>query len=352
MNCDSRSRAPSSEGRMRRRGAYVRGPVGGRYGISDRGGRTLREVWSRLAARLRDSGAADAEIEAEVLLRHTLGLDRAEYFAALSEPVPSKSVATADGYTNRRAEGEPLAYITGRREFYGLEFAVDERVLVPRQETELLVDLALEACAPRGGERIVVADVGTGSGAIAVVLASKLSRAVVYAMDASPGPLEVASANAERNGVRERVRLLQGDLLGPLPELADVIVSNPPYIPTEGLSGLPREVRREPAVALDGGPDGTTVISRLLEQAPSFLGAGTQFSQALRSAVHGDGAGAKRRYDAHGRALLSACEDRGGQGCVRSEPGAECAYSEGLASSFPIARLMPGEDCIDSWGGC
>ena len=271
MNCDSRSRAPSSEGRMRRRGAYVRGPVGGRYGISDRDGRTLREVWSRLAARLRDSGAADAEIEAEVLLRHTLGLDRAEYFAALSEPVPSKSVATADGYTNRRAEGEPLAYITGRREFYGLEFAVDERVLVPRQETELLVDLALEACAPRGGERIVVADVGTGSGAIAVVLASKLSRAVVYAMDASPGPLEVASANAERNGVRERVRLLQGDLLGPLPELADVIVSNPPYIPTEGLSGLPREVRREPAVALDGGPDGTTVISRLLEQAPSFL---------------------------------------------------------------------------------
>ena len=238
------------------------------------GGLRLRDLWSRLAKALRDAGIADTEIEAEALLRHMLGLDRATFFARLNEPVPFEQAALAEGLAERRAGGEPLGYITGRREFYGLEFLVDRRVLVPRQETELLVDLALAACATRYGKRAVVADVGTGSGAIAVTLATRLPDAVVYATDVSGGALEVAGANAKRHGVAERVRLLHGDLLSPLPERADVIVSNPPYIPTGEHSGLPRDVQREPFLALDGGPDGMEVIARLLEQAPRYLEAG------------------------------------------------------------------------------
>ncbi len=234
-------------------------------------GRSVRQLWMRLADRLRSSGVTDAELEAEALLRHALGLDRAGYFAALQEPVSADLAAAAEGYAARRAGGEPLAYITGVREFYGLEFAVDERVLVPRQETELLVDLALGAYAGREGERVVIADVGTGSGAIAVALASRLTGAVVYATDVSAGALEVAGANAERHGVAERVRLLCGDLLTPLPERADVIVSNPPYVPTDELAALPRDVRQEPTLALDGGWNGTEVITGLLEQARGRL---------------------------------------------------------------------------------
>ena len=234
----------------------------------------LRDLWQRLAGALRGAGLGDAEIEAEALLRHVLGFDRAEFFASLSEPVPHGQADRAEGLAARRAGGEPLAYITGRREFYGLDFKVDPRVLIPRQETELLVDLALEACAGRERERVVIADVGTGSGAIAVALATRLTDAVVYATDVSVEALEAASANAERHGVAERVRLLHGDLLDPLPVRADVIVSNPPYIATSQLAELPRDVRREPSLALDGGTDGTEVIARLLMQAAQRLKAG------------------------------------------------------------------------------
>ena len=205
------------------------------------------------------------------MLRHALGMVRAEYFASLGEPVPPNMAARAEGLSKRRVDGEPLAYITGRREFQGLEFLVDERVLVPRQETELLVDLALEACVPRHGERMVITDAGTGSGAVAVALASQLPSAVVYATDVSTGALEVARSNAERHGVAERVHFLCGDLLCPVPERADVIVSNPPYVTTGELAELPSDVRREPTIALDGGPDGMQIIARLLEQASRLL---------------------------------------------------------------------------------
>jgi len=190
----------------------------------------------------------------------------------------------------RRRAREPLAYILGRREFFGLDFCVDRRVLVPRPETELLVEQVLawstgkEAPCPGTGSQngavcagpaLNLADVGSGSGCIAIALAVHLSQALVYALDSSPAALELAAGNAARHGVAQRVRLLHSDMLGSLPERVDGIVANPPYVRSEDLPALQPEVRdHEPRLALDGGPDGLAAIRQLLAQAPSFLRAG------------------------------------------------------------------------------
>ncbi len=178
-------------------------------------------------------------------------------------------------FARRRGEGEPLAYITGRREFYGLDFRVDRRALIPRQETETLVDCVIEHCAALEGDGAVsVADVGTGSGAIAIAVAVRVPRAQVTAIDVDAGALEVADSNRRRHGVEGRVVLARGDLLAPLAAPVDVVVANPPYVPSAELARLPREVRREPAGALDGGCDGLAVARRLLADAPPRLNAG------------------------------------------------------------------------------
>lgn len=233
---------------------------------------------AQAAERLAGCGIADARLEAEVLARHALGYDRAAYFAALREPLDAARQARIERLVGRRAQGEPLAYITGHREFYGLDFIVNPAVLIPRQETELLVDKALEWAASwaaeRGHNAPLVADVGTGSGAIAVALACVLPRARVCAIDASAAALAVADRNRRRHGVAERVALLQGDLLTALKPGVDVVVSNPPYIASALLSGLPREVRREPALALDGGQDGLRLTRRLIAQAARRLNRG------------------------------------------------------------------------------
>ena len=227
----------------------------------------VRESWVRVTEQLALTGVADASLEAEVLHRHALEADRAQFFATLHEPLAPPHQRQVDGAVRRRADGEPLAYIIGRREFYGLDMFVNADVLVPRQETELLVDRVLEVAASRP-ELMLVADVGTGSGAIAIAVAHYLPDATVYATDSSHGALRVADLNRRTHGVAERVDLLHGDLLQPLPTPVDIIVSNPPYLTTEELSGLAPEVRREPASALDGGPDGLQTIRRLLRQAP------------------------------------------------------------------------------------
>ncbi len=292
------------------------------HGLSDPSerDRSLREAWRGLSQSLRSAGSDDAELEAEVLLRHALGVDRTEFFAALGEPVSAEQADLAERLVDRRAEGEPLAYITGHREFYGLEFLVDDRVLIPRQETELLVDLALNACAEKAGERLVIADVGTGSGAIAVAMASRMPEAVVYATDVSKGALEVAASNAEGHGVAERVRLLRGNLLEPLPERADVIVSNPPYIKSEDLSELPGDVRREPTLALNGGWNGTEVTTKLLEQA-------------------------RRRLRAGGSLFVEiAPEQRGGltRMAARCFPGADVGVVRDAAGQFRVLSVWKG----------
>jgi release factor glutamine methyltransferase len=232
---------------------------------------TVRESWLQTRDRLEAANVPDAGLEAEVLLRHALGVDRAEYFASLEQPVEVSERHLADALADRRVAGEPLAYILGRREFYGHELRVGPGVLVPRQETELLVDAVLEFVADHNLRRPTVVDVGTGSGAIPIAVAKSLPDATVFGTDISPDALKVAEANVLAHGVQDRVRLLQGDLLEPVQEPVDAIVSNPPYLTTDELAGLPADVRREPEIALDGGRDGLEAIWALLRQAQSLL---------------------------------------------------------------------------------
>lgn len=234
----------------------------------------IRLAASRIAADLKQNGIPESRLEAEVLLRHVLQYDRAQFYASLSESISAERLACARSLVERRITHEPLAYITGHREFYGLDFLVNPAVLIPRQETELLVDVALEFARDRAAGSISAADIGTGSGAIAVAIAANLPNAKVYAVDCSADALAVADCNRRRHGVVDRVSLLQGDLLAPLPRSVDLLVSNPPYVAGELLSTLPLEVRQEPQLALDGGERGLEVISRLLEQAPCKLNAG------------------------------------------------------------------------------
>ena len=234
----------------------------------------IRQVASQIATTLDLHGVQDSLIEAEVLLRHALQYDRACFYASLSENLGSAQQGRVDDLVERRISGEPLAYITGQREFYGLDFTVSPAVLIPRQETELLVDAALDFARQRSGDGISIVDVGTGSGAIAVALAVNLRDAQVYATDCSKRALAVAGRNGQVHGVADRVCLLRGDLLTPLSQPVDLILSNPPYVATGLISGLAPEVQMEPRVALDGGEGGIEVIRRLIEQAPPKLRAG------------------------------------------------------------------------------
>jgi release factor glutamine methyltransferase len=169
--------------------------------------------------------------------------------------------------------GEPWPYICGYREFYGLKIRLSPGVFIPRPETELLVDLALELARTFPADRpLHIADVCTGSGAIAVALAVHLPQAVVYATDISPRALEIARLNCDDHRVQRRVILLEGNLLSPVPGPVDIVVSNPPYIPRADLLHLSKEVRAEPLDALDGGEDGLDVVRSLVPQAMSRLG--------------------------------------------------------------------------------
>jgi release factor glutamine methyltransferase len=215
-------------------------------------------------------GVDAPRLTAELLLATALGCDRVRLYLDFDKPIGEPELVRYRELVKRRAGGEPTAYLTGAREFFGHRLAVDARVLIPRPETELLAELGLEAL-PGGGAAL---DLGTGSGALAIALALGRPAAAVTAVDLSPGALEVARANAAALGAA--VTFLQGDLYAPLPEGArfDVIVSNPPYVPTGELAGLQREVQREPRLALDGGADGLAVLRRVVTGAPARLAAG------------------------------------------------------------------------------
>ena len=224
-------------------------------------GRALRQAVVELAS------ITDApRLEAEVLLAHVLETSRTVLMAHPERPLTSDQLGRYEILVRRRASNYPLPYLTGRAEFYGLEFEVTPEVLIPRPETETLVDLALARRPTR------VVDVGTGSGCVVVSLAVHLPQAVCYGIEISPAALAVARRNAERHGVAERVRLMVGDILSPRPGPVDLIVANLPYIPTGTCASLPASVRdHEPWLALDGGPDGLAVIRRLLAQVPAVL---------------------------------------------------------------------------------
>jgi release factor glutamine methyltransferase len=225
------------------------------------------------SARARLAVLDDGDVTAAALLARVTGLTRTEVLARPETVLKTDQSAALEGLVERAARGEPLAYLTGQREFYGLAFDVDRRVLVPRPETEKLVDLAL-AAQPRR-----VLEVGTGSGCIAVALAVHLPQAALTATDISPEALVVARHNAQRHGVADRIQFVQSDLLGcmefgtPDRQLFDLIVANLPYIDSSELRELP-VADFEPRLALDGGPGGLALIARLLSQAPAALASG------------------------------------------------------------------------------
>jgi release factor glutamine methyltransferase len=228
-------------------------------------------------------GATSPRLDAELLLGHVLGVERTGVVAHPDAPVSTGQEAAFEELLARRLAGTPVAYIRGFREFHGLAFAIDERVLIPRPETELLVDLAVQrvrailtgAPRPSGSTAVRVWDVGTGSGAIAVAIAVELRRGGyldevrLTASDVSTDALAVAVENAVAHGVADRLELVLADLLDASPFLpADVLVANLPYVPSEMVPTLPPDVRAEPVLALDGGLDGLDLVRRLLAGLP------------------------------------------------------------------------------------
>ncbi len=234
---------------------------------------SVREAYLWGREHLAAAGVEAASLEAEVLLRHALGVDRARLYVRWLAPMDEDAWQRYRRLLEERATGRPLAYVVGEREFFGLSFWVDERVLVPRPETELLVQVVLEAT--REVRAAVYVDVGTGSGAVAVALAVYRPDATVYATDLSPAALAVAEENARRHGVLGRVRLVEGDALAPVVKLgvrAHAVASNPPYVLPQARAELPREVLAEPEVAVfSSGPRGVELHERIAEQARRVL---------------------------------------------------------------------------------
>jgi len=216
--------------------------------------------------------ASEAALDAQVLARHALGgWERGQLIAAMRDPVPAGFDEAFDPLVRRREAREPAAYITGHREFWNIEIEVAPGVLVPRPETEFIVEDVIGR-VPDGPGLLRIADVGTGSGCLAVALARWLPTAHVTAIDVSPIALAVAARNVTAHDVAARVSVARGDLLGTHAGPFDVIVSNPPYVPSAHIPTLQREVRDfEPAGALDGGPDGLDIIRRLVPEAASRL---------------------------------------------------------------------------------
>jgi len=208
-------------------------------------------------------------LDAQVLLAHLSGQARAWLLAHGEETLPAEICTEAEAAAARLTAGEPLPYLLGHWEFYSLDFNVSPHVLIPRPETELLVENALGYLQTRPGSPRVI-DVGTGSGCIAIALASHLPVAALFASDCSPAALEVARRNAVYNQIAYRIHFFQSDLLSGIQATFDLICANLPYIPTACLADLP-VAGHEPRLALDGGPDGLSLIRRLLSQAPRFL---------------------------------------------------------------------------------
>jgi release factor glutamine methyltransferase len=228
---------------------------------------------------LRDKGAESPRLDAEVLLAHARGCKRIELYTTFEDVAPDDLREKFRSLVKERSAGKPVAYLVGQREFFSLPFVVTPDVLIPRPETEQLVVRALDLAkeASKGGASWSIADVGTGSGILAVTLAKRLPQSRVTAIDVSSAALAVARRNAERHRVTEQIEFVESDLFagaGGAKNL-DLIVSNPPYITTAELAELTDDVRRfEPSLALDGGPTGTNVVERLLPQAAERLRAG------------------------------------------------------------------------------
>lgn len=220
-----------------------------------------------------DKGVASPRLDAEVLLSHILGKDRMYLYVNFDQPLEPTELAAFREAVKKRAQRVPVAYITGRREFFGLSFAVTPAVLIPRPDTEVLVEAAQGRL--QGRTSPLVLDIGTGSGAIIISLLHKLPEARGTAVDISNEALTVARANAGRLGVGDRLELMRGDLFAPVADrVFDAIVSNPPYIADADLAHLEPELRCEPQAALAGGADGLDFYRRLVGGAAALLAPG------------------------------------------------------------------------------
>ena len=281
--------------------------------------RTPLELVRLAAGYLAEKGVATPRLDAEVLLAHVLGVPRIRLYTEFDKPLEPAEVAAYREAVRRRARREPVAYITGEREFWSLGLRVDRRVLIPRPETEVLV----ERCLPRMGAAGVLLDLGTGSGAVALALLSERPGWRAVGVDASAGALEVARENARRLGLGERAEFLEGDLYEPVAgRRFDLIVSNPPYVPSAELDRLEPEVcRYEPRRALDGGPDGLSVIRRIVAGAAEHLADGGLLAleigagqgPAVRALIEGAGLGRVEILPDHaGRDRVAAARREGG----------------------------------------
>ncbi|MBK7534168.1 MAG: peptide chain release factor N(5)-glutamine methyltransferase [Myxococcales bacterium] len=240
-------------------------------------------TWTTLAVldwttkRFQDAQVSAARLEAQVLLAHALSCKRIELYTNFDRPMSEAELASYRGLIRRRLAGEPLAYLVGEHEFWSLPFWITPHVLVPRPDTETLIEVVLArggAVTTKPGQGRVL-DLCTGSGAIAVSLLHELPELTGVATDLSPEAVAVAVRNAERNGVSARLEVRQGDLWAPVAgEQFDLVVSNPPYVASEVIPTLSAEVRAEPRMALDGGPDGLAFYRRIIAEASGHLRSG------------------------------------------------------------------------------
>lgn len=270
---------------------------------------TVARLLEWTTGRFKERGIDSPRLEAEILLACALGIRRIDLYVRHDQIVDDAGRARFRDMVRRRQEGCPTAHIVGKKEFYSLDFAVSPATLIPRPDTELLVDEALRQAKPL--MEPLIADIGTGTGCVAVALAHRLPKARIVAVDISPEALETARGNATRLGVADRVDFRLGDLLAPLAGLRpDLIVSNPPYIPTNDIAGLDPGVRdHEPALALDGGPDGLRVIERLAEQALPLLAPGGRLLVEIGAGQEG---GAREVLTRAGFIVEAVLKDGGG----------------------------------------
>ncbi len=254
---------------------------------------TVGRLLEWTATFLRERGSETPRLDSEVMLAEALGCERIDLYTSFDRD-PGDEVRTAfRELVRRRAEGMPVAYLVGHREFYSLPFRVTSAVLIPRPETEFVVITLLDVVKdrPQGAPPAVIADVGTGSGVLAVCAALHVPNARVTAIDISPAALEIARANAQSHAVADRIKFVESDLFSAAgAEQFDYIVSNPPYVTSAEMDALPVDVRNyEPHQALDGGPTGAEIIERLAHQAEQRLVSGGYFiceiSPMLKSAV-------------------------------------------------------------------
>jgi len=232
---------------------------------------TIARVLEWTRGYFEEKGIDSARFDAELLIADALGIDRMRIYLDHHKPLAPDELAAVRARVLRRGKREPVAYITGSRGFWSIDLAVDPRVLIPRPDTEVLVERALARLAGQDAPRVV--DVGCGSGAIALSIAHDMPGAAVLGIDRSADALAVSRHNAAALGL-DRVEWREGDLLGPLTAddgPLDLIASNPPYIPTADLAGLMADVQHEPRSALDGGPDGLDLVRRLIADAPPWL---------------------------------------------------------------------------------